>query len=510
MKSENGRNEYIEELREPRPHLGRYYRKYLGAGLDKLDEWLGETTFGGKALMTHTSLALFYAISFFAVSWVMGGSGYIGEIKILPEELSGAERFFGAVIFCAGMVAFVLIFKNHERIDSAIEKKGSKWLPKMAPGFLRWSYRLISGGALALIMILLNINDYAAGSVFLISVLLGPAFVVAAVFAFAFVVAVAVVVAVEGAVALAVAVAFAVAVAVAVAFADAFSFAVAVAFTVEGAFAGEVVGAFAGVFVGVGAVLAVALFVAGEKKYFWLWLSSSGLTCILFWALGSEFTYVKLDPMLASYLFFMIILPFINGMMDFISSGVSRVLGRKIESDDTFRSVLFHFGIDFIAAVLFLLSLAFGVAFATELFDLFVAKTPDLMINLPEIIERAKKDPLGGDGLWVSLMLFSTLIPTFCHFVIALGGACAVYIIPAPWRESMAMKLQGNGALSREWGGPIAYFSIRWPASVVAAVLFLWLAGLLIIHQMGRLSNGLASVAGRGIDFAHLVFDVLT
>ena len=505
MKSEANRNDYIVELREPHTDLGVYYRKYLKLGLDKLYGWL-DNPFGEKALVTHTSLAFFYAISFFALSWVLGGSGHIGEINVFPEGLSAYERLLWTPLFACGAALIIYLYRNNEKIDSAVEKKFLNRFPNMTPKMVLWSYRLVSGVILATIISMVEGDYYVAGVALAVSVLSGPAvvFAVAVAFtgalagagagagagAFVFAFAFACVFAVEGALALALALALAVAVAVAVAF----------AFVVEGAVA---------VAVAVAVIMLPMLVLIGTKQYFWTYFLSSALMVILFWALGSESKYVRLNPVAASYLFFFIILPFINGMMDFISSGISRALGEKIYLDhlnNKFRAFAFHFGIDFIAAVLLLLLLAFSVSFATELFDIFVAKELDLMINLPEIIENAKKDPLGGNGLWVTLMLFSTLIPTFCHFVIALGGIFSIYIIPKTWREGMADKLEKNGGLSRKWTFPILYFAARWPVSILAGSAFLWGIVWLTSSSMGHLANGLSGVAGYGIGFAHVLF----
>ncbi len=138
LKEEAGAKRYIEILRETRPKFAKEYKKYLKAGLDKLDSIFGKP-FSDQALTINTSFAVFYAISFFALSWLIGGSGKIGSIIILSENLSIPLRFFSVFIF---ILVFILIFYlifNYKKFDIAAENILSKIVPKnFQDGFIAY------------------------------------------------------------------------------------------------------------------------------------------------------------------------------------------------------------------------------------------------------------------------------------------------------------------------------------------------------------------------------------
>ncbi len=226
--------------------------------------------------------------------------------------------------------------------------------------------------------------------------------------------------------------------------------------------------------------------------------------------------FLELNSTLLSYLFFIIILPFINGFVDFVSFGISRLLGQKILKDRTFKAFLWHFVIDFVAAVILLVILVFGICFSVELFNNLVVKKPDLMINLPQLIDGARKAPLGPEGLWVTFMLFSTLVPTFAHFVIAFLGVYTIYLTPKKWRQKLADILEESGSkrslilpVSVEESGskrsrilPVFYFASRSLVCIMSVFvfwgLFVYVVNTNILHFAGLLSN----VAYWGIELA--------
>jgi hypothetical protein len=190
--------------------------------------------------------------------------------------------------------------------------------------------------------------------------------------------------------AVAFAVAFAVAVAGAFAGAFAFAFAFAVAgafafaFAVAGAFAFAVAGAFAGAFAGAGAVAFAGAF--------------AGAAAVAIFLL---------------YVF----LPIANAAMDWLSWAVSRrLLADLVQrgANAGVGAILWHAAADLIAALVLLAGLAFLLP--------FVLQGTNLVFDWPAIewwdyLAAARRAPF-GEGLFVTGMLFSTLLPTAVHFLI--------------------------------------------------------------------------------------------
>jgi hypothetical protein len=470
------RTKCIEILEEKRLiGFTKNYRKYLEAGLDKLDDILG-APFSAQALTINTSLAIFYAISLFMLSWAFGGSGKLASIVILPETFSIIQRIFTLLFF----IVIFLIFIFYEKIDSGIEKFLSKIFPQRLSS---WVYCFLA--AIIISAIVFYLKNY---------------FIIISMLIIFFSSAIAVSVAFTIAFAGAVPVAFAVAGKGAVTFAFAFSVAVAVSGAASGAVPGE--SAFAFAFI----LIILPLIYLSEKSLKWSYIVSLSLIIILFTGLSLEVKFLSLNKFFISYLFFLIILPIINGWLDFSSFFVSRKLARKIVDNKGIKTFIIHFGADFIIAIILLVTLIFGICFCTELFNHFVIKKPDLMINLPNFIETARHNPLGAESLWITLMLFSTLLPTAAHFVLAFFGAYTAFFTPKFIRKNFAARLKDTNTSGIKLILPAIYFSLRYPVSIVFGIGFLCTAGYFISKYCLHFANLLSTVAYWGINAANMLF----
>lgn len=168
----------------------------------------------------------------------------------------------------------------------------------------------------------------------------------------------------------------------------------------------------------------------------------------------------------------------------------------------TIKTLLAHFVIDFVAAILLLVCLVFVICFGVELFNHLIAKKPDLMIDLPGLIESAKEEPFGAEGLWITLMLFSTLAPTFAHFVIAFIGIYTFSLTPKKVRENIADALRDNPS-RRSLTMPAMYFTFRNVLVIAATGGFWCLAGYLINANLIHFADILSRVAYYGIELAN-------
>ena len=404
-----------EDLLDPK--YARIYRNLLSAGLDRLNRFFGGVH-SHHALDICITLSLSYSLGLFFLGWVVGGPGGIGGTPFIPGEWPWWAR----LLLTAALAVYL--------------------------GFLFWFFgrpfrRLIA------------IGERTGGGPArrLIGVPLG-------------------VLAGTGALALAVAGAGAgagaVAVAVAGAGAGAGAGALAGVLAVAVAAAAVVVGAGVGVGVGVvtgGAIAVVALaIIAGVG------------------ALAGADVKALANPIFVTYVLFLLLLPTLNGVWDWASWGISRSLGAHLlatlkKEIPELRKALWavlHAAIDLVAAIgllaALLISLTAVVEGANELARAIDFPPP---LVLDEFLRDAAKDPWGPDGIWVTLMLLSTLIPTAAHFVMAITGS-TMTLWPRAHRRRLAQGLiQLNPSLAAIRGAAW-YYTLVWPIGAVTLILISW------------------------------------
>lgn len=137
-----------------------------------------------------------------------------------------------------------------------------------------------------------------------------------------------------------------------------------------------------------------------------------------------------IDEFNAVWMFFLLLLPLINAIFDFLSTKASRILLKnlheELEAGDGRKKMLLFLGhicLDLVLAFFFLGTLAFCLIFFTEWFDIFVRGAgPDgPSFGMRAFLAEVTVHPFSSqNGWWAVLMLFSTLLPTFVHFMVAL------------------------------------------------------------------------------------------
>jgi hypothetical protein len=423
---------YIDKLKQRKLKFRKIYKNSLQKVLDKLDTWMGEP-FSAKALNINTGLAVFYAIFLFIISWAGGGSGNIGTIPVLPESFSILQRFGFLLVLISSM--FALLY--HKKIDSwaktFIRKKLVRKKSKKAVTF-RISPVLILTLGLTI-------------SVLFVSKHITVLFVAAAVVAFMFIGIL------YGVTFITVTRAFAV------------SFAIAVTAVVRSVVASS--------FPTIGTVISFGLYAVPliashflykkmrKRIYSLLYGYSIFLLIFLFVGLSFYLKFLKVNDKLFSYLFFMILLPFINGFLDYISLGISRCLGRKILKKNRIWCILLHLGIDIVAAIVLLGCLVLILSAGIEAFNIYVVKDKQIMINLAELIQTARNNPLGADGFWITIMLFSTLFPTFVHFMVAFAGIYTNNFTTEKLQKDIIARLKQESPAKHTLTKPAIYFTLR-------------------------------------------------
>lgn len=185
-------------------------------------------------------------------------------------------------------------------------------------------------------------------------------------------------------------------------------------------------------------------------------------------------TLAKLKiPAIAMMLLFWLILPAINALWDALSWGLSRWLGRRlIASGAAAWSVVWHTAADLVGAVVCLFGLAVTLPAGVMLFDMLVVAMGGVApLDIVPLLHGVAEDPFGSNGLWVTSMLLTTLIPTAGHLIILIGSA-----ITLRWRESW--RLAWADRLEREPDDIEFHGHLAWRFALVdVAAVGLFLAG---------------------------------
>ena len=119
------------------------------------------------------------------------------------------------------------------------------------------------------------------------------------------------------------------------------------------------------------------------------------------------------------------------------------------------------------AALVLLGFLAVTLTAAIQSYNLLgLAVNGKAPMELGEYLGLASASPW-TDGIWVTAMLLTTLIPTFCHLVLPLGSA-VVFVTPHRWLAEDARSLEDHGD-NPEIRATVAWHQLYyWLASALA------------------------------------------
>lgn len=225
---------------------------------------------------------------------------------------------------------------------------------------------------------------------------------------------------------------------------------------------------------------------------------------------------------------FFFLLPLANGFADWGSWWVSRKLGselrnrlRRPHTGREFAALVLRHGLyDFGLALGFFALLAILLAFAFESVDLLAAFKD---IDVTQTIADAAENPF-TDGLWLTAMLLSTLLPTAFHLLFLVASPLALLSRDREDREAWARDLQPAmfATLNDEQKFTLTTEVAEWQSKrhparwAFAGMLTLGLFALAgwLIHLIATLATGedrgfadlVAWVAGGGVWFARLLF----
>lgn len=390
------------------------YRSLLKRGLDAVDRRLSRDeaslpdthaakAWSGGLLSFNLALALGYPILSLLVAWVISGKGNAGDTVLFPAEPNDIKRY----VFGAAMCGFVSValFAEHKL-------KGQRQL----------------------VVLLVALGSFFAGA-FALSV--GGALAVAAALVSGF--------------------AFTGAFAGARAFALAVALVVAGAVAVEGAFAGADALAFVGAAVLAGAFAfvfpvagAVAVFRIGKRTrkvmlatLVWSLLGTALIAAAILFTQTFPIRGNGISP--AGIILFLSLLPLLNALADFASCGLTRYWMRRGISGN-----LLWAGIrDTAAGAAIFMALGFATIAAIH----YIRPQDGVpLVELGPIFDGLRDPDQRASYGWLAAMLFSTLLPTLVHLMLA----CLAFftLAPAGLRNWLVQKLT-EGADGHDLSGKL-------------------------------------------------------
>jgi hypothetical protein len=183
-------------------------------------------------------------------------------------------------------------------------------------------------------------------------------------------------------------------------------------------------------------------------------------------------------------LLFFVILPPINAFWDWLAWGFSRWLCRKSLPAVNLKTVILQALISIVFGFIFLVGLTASATEAITIFNKWMyLHTATIPLPLDELARTTIQNPLGAEGIWITVMLFSTFLPTLCHLAFVLFSVQLVVRTPRAWRVAMAQRiLEGKNTADSIF--PVVYFSAIPVLGTVGVILFAWL-GFEILSNLG-------------------------
>lgn len=456
------------------------YNKGLQRGLDRLDNWLKPTYddanrpdlskssfwqaapwfWSARAFGVHLTIAVIYPLVLLILFWGFGNVNTSGIDDLLPENLSAGRRYTLLTL------VFFFIFSLTQ---ASIQSSWKRFV---------WMFVTVTFAVTSIV-------TYAGTGV------------VAVVGVFTVAAAGSGIVTFAGTGVVAVVGVFIVAVAVAV----------GVSYAVADTVVGDV--AIIGVLTVSGAVVSFVLLIlkTGERKSK-LWLFLVGICLVAFLSAGYSFGYatVTRNEATLSFLVFMVTIPVVNAVFDYLSLGLTRYLLQK--SLATGRNLIWYAGADFVAACLMLLVLSLTIIAVLSGLNLIAAGHGAHPIDIGGILSRMRRTPLDVSLWWIYIMIFSTFLPTFAHAALALGNAPLMRIFKK-WRSRVIAGLKeidaGGDSHHAKTSGAL-YLTVQLGWTLLMTVFAIGLLGAVLywfLPGVGRtilfLSEWLAEALGEDI-----------
>ncbi len=199
---------------------------------------------------------------------------------------------------------------------------------------------------------------------------------------------------------------------------------------------------------------------------------------------------------------FLIVLPISNGVLDWISLSVSRWFGRAIVAGRGSAGALAWAALlalaDLAAATAFLFAITWLLAFAVEGLSVWSG----VALELDSYLSEALAYPWSR-GLWATIMVLSTLLPTAVHFVLALGALWFAWFGNSAGRWCAGRLRTGDPA---QYLPDELYLVFGWMVPVIVAPLAMGWGLYNLFLLVEPLPNAIFATALHGIDTAQALY----
>lgn len=136
---------------------------------------------------------------------------------------------------------------------------------------------------------------------------------------------------------------------------------------------------------------------------------------------------LNMDIISIVLLYFFVLLPSLNGLMDWVSLSVSRIFAKGILKVDEMVKIIFYVLLDLFIAFILLGLLVIIFVVGTKLFNYILVTDHNLQIPIDALILQTKESPFSSNGLWFIIMLTSTIVPTTFHLFFAINSLTSRY-----------------------------------------------------------------------------------
>jgi hypothetical protein len=169
-----------------------------------------------------------------------------------------------------------------------------------------------------------------------------------------------------------------------------------------------------------------------------------------------------------------------------------------------------HGVLDLAIAAVMLLGMAFLLAFGFEAYNQVSDWWGERAFDLEGYVDAAAAAPF-SDGAWLTLMLLTTLVPTFLHVVVVWMSPLGLLFLPTrrrEWADDLECWDKRNEATRSRTGRAVAAYVAHgriwlWVvAGLLALGLFVLMAVAIAFLHQGGFADYVAEAALTGIDLA--------
>ena len=461
LQDTQSRKFYADRLR--RPQVIRAYRKVLLAGLKWVRRFMGKGYLTNRSFGVCVMLSMVYSLALFVLMWLFGGPGAIGPSEFFSVEWPWWQRLLLVLVVAAVTFMTFWVFWRGDSFEEATVRPVRALLgDHLSERTANFVVRIVAGLAMGALLYAISDYRYTLGALLLICLIIG---VIRAAWLGAF---------------------------------AAGMFGGAALFGAEGLIEPSLGVQFIMVGVFLGALFGSRIPMGSLAPYL-IFVSVLFVGMQVIYRVDGLFHYLSITIIL-----FLVVLPFLNALWDWVSWGISRWLGTEIVRRRSVSRIAGHAVIDVVAALLLLLGLTVTLVIVIEginvLGQTFANVAP---LELDEFLVKAAADPWGPNGLWVTCLLLSTLLPTMTHFLMVIASPLAL-LPPRRFRHWLADRLAGDPA-AHELSEVAWYFALFWP--VAGVILVAMFAGVLwvIAEAKEPVSDMLYQLALWTIDVLRLV-----